>query len=266
MIPARLLGKVDSVADLSDEHIEFWAQLTGKTVEEMKRDSVTIAKYFQTAWKGRETTHLLSDKQFHYIVGKYNETMSDLFARFPGLRSIPPPCLIQARPTNKAADGVYSSLYNSISVAGMSDKQWQSTSSQNMTAGWYVPSAPGLPGTLAHEYGHHISMRNITKNKETGANSVPDWYPELARVLEKNDVIAPGDLDPACPNASDFSRALKHYPAQSGVGCYATINHLEFAAEVLAWYLHPDYGKDSVPKMPAYLEDWVQDCFPVLKR
>ncbi len=47
------------------------------------------------------------------------------------------------------------------------------------------------------------------------------------------------------------------------VSQYAANNIYEFAAEVLSWYMNPEYGK-SVPAMPDYLENWVRECFPML--
>ena len=50
----------------------------------------------------------------------------------------------------------------------------------------------------------------------------------------------------------------------NSVSTYAATNVNEFAAEVLSWYMNPEYGK-SAATMPDFLENWIRECFPMLE-
>ena len=66
----------------------------------------------------------LSDDDFRNLVTKFNETMSDLHRRFPGLRNIPPPILSQELTIGPDAAGEYQASTRTIRFRNADLQAW----------------------------------------------------------------------------------------------------------------------------------------------
>ena len=194
----------------------------------------------------------IPDEDFRGIVAGFNETMSDLHRRFPGLRRIAPPALQQREAEDTGAYALYSRSEMSIRFRKASDDEWKRVLERGIDRGWMTRKAPGLAGGIAHEYGHHLSEIETPR----------PWYPGLVKVLKRNGVaFATPSLE---PDSAEFSKAVRGHLAGMGLGRYAGVNPREFQAEVLACYMSPTYGEPSQPRLPGFLETWIEDCFPML--
>ena len=194
----------------------------------------------------------IADADFKEIVGKFNQTMCDLHRRFPGLRRVPPPALLQREAVDESAYALYSRSEQSIRFRNVSDDEWKVVLARGIAIGWMTRKAPGMAGGIAHEYAHHLSEMKTSR----------PWYPALVEVLKRNGVVFESTSPE--PRNAEFSKAVKKHLAAMGVGRYAGVSPREFQAEILAWYMSPSYGEPSEAKMPDYLENWVRECFPFL--
>ena len=117
----------------------------------------------------------------------------------------------------------------------------------------YLTPKQDFSGFIHHEYAHHLINRIVPEKQ---------WVPKLVEALKL------GGLSNASIRFVDgvpqFAQETADRIAKSVSG-YAAKNARECAAEVLSWYMNPEYGK-SVAPMPGYLEHWVRECFPMLER
>ena len=222
----------------------------GSTLDEEIREALRLGHASRVFRVSKDAA--IPEREFTRIVQEYNRTMSDLHGRFPKLRRVPPPALTQREADDPLAYALYSRGAQTIRFRNASIEEWTETLARGIARGWMTPKAPGLQGGIAHEYGHHLS----------DVAAARPWFPELVRVLKGNGV--PIASTARLPGNGEFSRAVKgHLPAM-GLGRYAGVNPREFVAEALAWYMSPTYGQPLESRMPAYLENWLRDCFPCL--
>ena len=211
--------------------------------------------------------HPVTDGRFQHLVADYNEAMMDLHTRFPGLKRVNQPYLSNSDP---AADrtrcsageppslGTYRRFASILEMRQFTDSsQWI----QRRVGDGTQYSAPGIgfAGVLAHEYGHHLSSEAVV----SGAI----WAPALKAMLEANlpAAEAAGAASAKAPPHEAFRARYGRLIGTMGIGHYAGQDALEFAAEAIAWRLHPHYGgRSEAPRMPRYVEDWVHECFPFL--
>ena len=222
----------------------------GNTLDEEMRETVRLghaSKVYRVP-EGKA----IPEREFTRIVQEYNRTMSDLHARFPGLRRIPPPALTQREAVDPLAYALYSRSARTIRFRNAPDGEWTTAVERGISIGWMTPKAPGLQGCIAHEYGHHLS----------DVAAVRPWFSGLVRALKENGI--PIGSGARLPSNDEFSRAVKGHLARMGLGGYAGANPREFVAEALAWYMSPSYGQPPESRMPAFLETWLRDCFPCL--
>ena len=194
----------------------------------------------------------LPDDEFRNLVAKFNETMCDLHHRFPRLRYLPPPVLSQRLASSPGGAAEYRPATKTIQFRKADLRAWDRRIAREISKGWIAPKAPGIAGVICHEYGHHLG----------NVDSPRPWYSELTAALKRNGVSFGSER--GLPGDAAFSKAVKGHLARMGVGRYAGVNPREFQAEVLGWYMSPNYGQPGEPKMPAFLEDWVRGSFPWL--
>ena len=75
-----------------------------------------------------------------------------------------------------------------------------------------------------------------------------------------------GKAFPGLYDDAEFNKAVKDNYRKTGCGKYATVNGREFVAEALACYMAPEYGTEAVPRLPGFMERWLRDSFPFLRR
>lgn len=181
----------------------------------------------------------------------YNRTMDDLFHRFPKLRYIPVIKTLKLdKPYRDTLQGQYNRNNRSIYLGSMPVKKASREARQLSLTGKVTPRQ-NFSGLLYHEYAHHLSLHVVPKKR---------WLPKLVeaarvggtKISIKRNIFGPETFD------QQTTRIIA-----SSVSSYATTNVEEFAAEVLSWYMNPEYG-NSVARMPDFLENWVRDCFPML--
>ena len=186
----------------------------------------------------------------------YNRTMSDLYDRFPKLRDVPAissldlnafsgnPAGYQSTPLRygRALDNLEFSPFHrdSLSLALV----------VNVNAGLLTPKQD-CSGLIHHEYSHHLSIR-----------IVPDqvWVPKLVEALKRGGIA---NARISFVNGKPSFHRDTAIKVAGIAGVYASTDPHECAAEILSWYMNPEYGK-SVVRMPDYLEHWVTECFPML--
>ena len=223
-----------------------------------------------------ERPGFLSDIKFLEIVVNFNNGMRDLHARFPGLRGVEPPSLSQEDPNDdekllsagdpnhkpKIVAGRYMGSEAKIMFANSSDVGW--LSAHRLEDDGYTPEGAVSPkeedfgGTLAHEYGHHLSSDRVVPGST--------WKPKLEAMLRANrSLVGPRGAPPPHANDQRFAELAGKQVRELGIGRYAATNEREFVAEAIAWRMHPDYGRtERAPRMPPILENWVHECFPFL--
>ena len=186
----------------------------------------------------------------------YNRTMNDLYNRFPKLRDIPAissldlDSFIEKPNKNQSTFGIYHYENRSLELApfDMSYEAWKILMAANIG---YLTPKQDFSGFIHHEYAHYLSNLIVPEKQ---------WVPKLVEALKL------GGLSNASirfvDGVPEFAQETADRIAKSVSG-YAAKNAREFAAEVLSWYMNPEYGK-SVAPMPGYLERWVRGCFPML--
>ena len=231
----------------------------------------------QTLLPGRvERPGFNSDVEFLEIVTKFNLKMSDLHARFPGLRNVEPPSLSQEDPNHdekllctlapirkpNIVHGRYVTSKATMMFAKSSDMGWPGAHGiehdRGSPKGAVAPKEQGFNGTLAHEYGHHLSSNRVVPEST--------WKPKLEAMLRANSsLVGPRGAPPPHANDQRFAELARKQVCELGIGIYAGTDEYEFVAEAIAWRMHPDYGRtEDVPRMPPILENWVHECFPFL--
>ena len=182
----------------------------------------------------------------------YNRTMNDLYNRFPKLRNLPAITTLKldTKPTLKDAVAAYESRTRSMELASHKVKQVSRMTLENVKSGYLTPKQD-YGGMIHHEYAHHLSNRIVPEKV---------WVPKLVEALKAGGITharVKSDFgDPV------FDRRTADTIA-AAIGRYAATDARECAAEILSWYMNPEYGK-SVAPMPDYLEHWVRECFPML--
>ena len=205
-------------------------------------------------------THPIPDYGFWKIVFRFNRAMSDFHARFPGLRDIEPPFLLPDDPSLSDAfpfDACYWPDERALCFREVADLNMNGKLRNDDGTHWIAPRI-GFDGIVAHEYGHHLSRCAVTPSI---------WCPKLEEALRVNGCWSPE----SGPRTLGYS-GYKVFPIQVGrrarelgIGIYAGSSPTEFAAEAIAWRLHPDYAASpAAPRMPRFLENWVHECFPFL--
>ena len=208
-----------------------------------------------------ECTHPASDAGFGQIVGAFNAAMSDFHARFPGLRNIEPPSLFRDDPS-RSIDPRMSACHlphlRALCFREVPDLQGSYRGRIHDGTNELAPQQ-GFGGLVAHEYGHHLSSDAVVPPEI--------WTPKLEEVLRITGIAAPAS-GPRTMRLSDdtaFAVRVGKRARGLGLGTYAGTTPREFAAEAIAWRLHPQYAATTnAPRMPRFLESWVHDCFPFL--
>ena len=184
----------------------------------------------------------------------YNRTMNDLYIRFPKLRNLPAITTLKldTKPTVKDAVAAYEPRTRSMELASHKLKQVSRMTLENVKSGYLTPKQD-YGGMIHHEYAHHLSNRIVPEKV---------WVPKLVDALKAGGIaharVKSSFGDPL------FDKRTADAVARS-IGKYAATDARECAAEILSWYMNPEYGK-SVAPMPGYLENWVNECFPMLKK
>ena len=206
-------------------------------------------------------THPIPDYGFWQIVFRFNRAMSDFHARFPGLRDIEPPFLLRNDPSVSYAcpfDACYVPEERALCFREVADLNMRGKLRNHDGTGEYPPGL-GFDGIVAHEYGHHLSIGGVV------AKSI--WMPKLTETLRVNGCWSPesGPRTLGYSGEKVFSIQVGRRARELGIGLYAGSSPVEFAAEAIAWRLHPDYAASpTAPRMPRFLESWVHECFPFL--
>ena len=211
-----------------------------------------------------------SDNAFLEIVKYFTEGMRDLHARFPGLKNVEPPALSQQDPNHDAnllAEGgpnhkpelilaKYEENQATMMFANPADVDFFRTPDADEHD--YSPTDQGFDGSLAHEYGHHLSSDRVV--------SPSIWKPKLEAMLRANGLlVGPRGAHPSHANDHRFAVLAGKQVRELGIGEYAGSDEYEFVAEAIGWRMHPGYGRaEDAPRMPPILENWVHECFPFL--
>lgn len=184
----------------------------------------------------------------------YNRTMADLHGRFPKLRNVPPVEVLQLDVRKNMSDKTlaeYNYAEKAMRISRHSTRQMDKVAHSGK--GFLTPKQDAS-GFIHHEYGHHLSMRVVPERV---------WAPKLVDALRKNGMPR-ARIEGNWGEIRQFDKDTAGKIAES-IGKYSATSVLEFAAEALSWYMNPEYG-ESVEPMPEHLENWVKDCFPMLRR
>ena len=182
----------------------------------------------------------------------YNRTMNDLFTRFPRLRNLPaiPTLKLSAPLQNKHTLAKYWYYSRELMLSSLPMQEASKKMLMSCNSGYLTPKQD-LAGLLHHEYAHHLSRRVVPEQ---------NWIPTLGEALKAAGIPQARINTASAPPAFDQATAEK---VAKSVSKYAAIDARECAAEILSWYMNPEYGK-SVERMPEHLEHWVTECFPML--
>ena len=182
----------------------------------------------------------------------YNSTMNDLHNRFPKLRDVPAITTLKldTRPSDEDAIATYVWPARSMELASYGVKQASRMALVNVKSGYLTPKQD-YSGFIHHEYAHHLSNKIVPEKV---------WVPKLVEALKAGGMRHARIIYAGGKPGFDRETAGK---LAGSVSEYAAENALECAAEILSWYMNPEYGK-SVDRMPDYLEHWVTECFPML--
>ena len=209
-----------------------------------------------------DCTHPASAEGFRDIVASFNRAMADFHHRFPELRRLQPPILTRKDPA-VAHDRpeLYATYYPAVQAIGFREVATPGEWQRDTNAGGDQRFAPakGFGGHLAHEYGHHLSFKAVVPPSV--------WKPKLEAMLQAHGHVSRRSSISTMllPYDDAFALRVGKLARDLGIGNYAGTHPVEFAAEAIAWRLHPDYGATSdAPRMPRYLENWVHECFPFL--
>ena len=214
----------------------------------------------------RHSPHSAAGTRFWRLVYEYNLVMADFHRRFPDLRRVEPPYLSSNDPTHADSAGHRSLVRNAqynvplriLEFRQCSDASRWGHLINNDGTRHNAPSR-GLAGLVAHEYGHHLSSDAVVGETR--------WMPQLKTMLEARLLAAEagGPENRHAPPELAFRTRYGNLIGTMGIGYYASQSAGEFAAEAIAWRMHPDYGgKRESPRMPRFLEEWVHGCFPFL--
>ena len=183
----------------------------------------------------------------------YNWTMNDLFNRFPKLRDIPAVSTVEldVLPGSDTTAARYDLDGQSVEIAPV-DFELTSRVIANDTKSGLLTPKQDFSGLIQHEYAHHLSNKIVPEEV---------WVPKLINALSTGGMSEAQITYAGGKPVFDQETADK---IANSVSKYAAKNARECAAEILSWYMNPEYGK-SVKRMPDYLEHWVRECFPMLK-
>ena len=182
----------------------------------------------------------------------YNRAMNDIFTRFPKLRNLPAITTLRLDMPNDR--DTYVAHYHiedaSICLASIDMERAQHRAYKDTGTGFLTPKL-NYGGYIHHEYAHNLSRKIVPEQV---------WVPKLVEALKAGGM--PHARITYTGGKPGFDRETAGKLANS-VSEYAAKNALECAAEILSWYMNPEYGK-SESAMPDYLEHWVTECFPML--
>lgn len=186
----------------------------------------------------------------------YNRTMNDLYNRFPKLRCVRAVSTLNLDTSieNPAENQVILARYlltkRSLDIGHFDKNNLSQMVEDDVNSGFLTPKHD-CSGLIHHEYAHHLS-RHVVPEKR--------WITKLEQALagggSTNVCIRYVDGIPGFDNEGQKNVA-------GSVSKFAATNARECAAEILSWYMNPEYGK-SVKRMSDYLENWVRECFPML--
>ena len=214
--------------------------------------------------------HPVSNKGFLITAKMYVNAMRDLRRRFPDLWEVEPPALSQCDPNHHGrldAQGPPGTLVQVIAASYDPGLGAIMFADPTVVGGSEDPESFAISkshyqrnttGSLAHEYGHHLSSDRVRPKSL--------WFPKLTGLLKETGVL---DEEPiAGPLWADdprFKRLVGSTVRELGLGTHAGESESEFAAEAIAWRVHPEYGEtERVSRMPPKLEAWMHECFDFL--
>ena len=182
----------------------------------------------------------------------YNRTMGDLHNRFPKLRNTPAikTFKLDMPSRDKEVFASYERRNRSMELASFPLKKASKLALRNSQSGYLTPKQD-FSGLIHHEYAHHLSLLVVPEKL---------WIPKLVEALKAGGMSHTRIKNVGGKPAFNKETAEKIVKT---VGKYAATDAHEFAAEIISWYMNPEYGK-SVATMPDYLENWVKECFPML--
>ena len=182
----------------------------------------------------------------------YNRTMNDLFTRFPKLRDISAISSLDLDAVLKCATifAAYDRATHGMKFAPVDIEEKSREVVSCCIAGQTTPKQD-FSGYIHHEYAHHLSVGVVPEKV---------WIPELVDALKAGGISNVSITNVSGKPKFDPDTAEK---IANSISKYAAINARECAAEIISWYMNPEYG-NSVGRMPDYLEHWVTECFPML--
>ncbi len=195
-------------------------------------------------------------------VTSFNQLMAHLHRQFPKLCKLTPLNLSQQCATSDKEPftwACYDSSCAALQFTNPHSVRWYSALKRETSAGTFTNKLFRYEDILIHEYAHHLSL---------GPDSNPtQWHGGLVSVLQEHGFISEQHgIDVSNPEDPQFALQVQNRVREMGLGSYAATNAREFAAEVLAWRMTPGYGEpEGNPRMPAFLENWVDEYFPFFK-
>lgn len=181
----------------------------------------------------------------------YNQAMDDLFHRYPKLRYIPAIKILKLDKPYKDTLMAQYYRYNSSIYLGSTPLDKASREVRQISLAGNLTPKQDFSGIIHHEYAHHLSLHVVPRKR---------WLPGLVDALREGGMKTHIKRNIFGPETFDQHTAGR---IANSVSKYAATDVDEFAAEVLSWYMNPEYGKTVAP-MPDFLENWVRECFPML--
>ena len=189
----------------------------------------------------------------------YNRTMNDLFTRFPKLRNLPAVSALRLSMPDGADRDLahYHREDKSIYLYRVDMKKFARACYNDSCTHFSTPRL-SADGYVHHEYAHYLSIAIVSDRV---------WLPKLLEALRAE--IFPRACTITYARATSFTGRYTVFDKETtreiaaSIGTYASTDTLECAAEVLCWYMQPEYG-EVLPRMPDRLEHWVTECFPML--
>ena len=181
----------------------------------------------------------------------YNRTMHELFDRYPELRDLPAITSLDLDvPVKNEGPACYLKSSQTMMLYSHPVPKVSKEMLLSHESGYLTPKQD-FSGLIHHEYAHHLSRRVVPEKQ---------WIPKLLDALKSGGMTKARIKRVGGKPTFDQQTAAR---IATSVSEYAAVDTLECAAEILSWYMNPEYGK-SVKRMPEHLENWVRECFPML--